>query len=217
MTDIDSRYRAQNRARQARHKEKRGPEKIRERRETWATVEISRDVVASLKAVLTAQGRLEGSANRGISKAVTEIISDYVSRNMQEAGAESLPAPPKLSAPPPEKPPPTASKPRSPKVAPRRERRPPQETLRKKNFARAEADAANRVPVRITFVREHYQLPWGLRSVLWDRGFQHRLHIWKGRLKPEDVERMTVDVGKWTGTLEVTGGLGEDPSFKPKP
>lgn len=107
------------------------------------------------------------------------------------------------------------SEPPRQKKAPRTPAKGPKEpTARERSFMKAEADAANRVPIRIEFAREHHKIPWGMRQILWDNGIRHRKDIWRGRLPPDRVEHIRESVGKFDGVLEVTGELGQDPKWE---
>lgn len=130
-------------------------------------------------------------------------------------------APPAEAAadPPPAETPATAAPPaRVPKAAKSPAKSPakiPWSGARGRAVARAKADAANQVPVRIEFARRHDAIPWGMRQMMWDSGLINRKSIWRGTLPPERAESMAEQVSKFGGALTVTGGLGEAPKWAP--
>lgn len=78
---------------------------------------------------------------------------------------------------------------------------------------RANADAANRVPVRLEFTRENFKIPHGLRSMMMNNGLVHRKNVWRGRLAPDHAATMAEQIANYGGTLEITGSLGDEPKW----
>lgn len=91
--------------------------------------------------------------------------------------------------------------------------RKPRNMYQQRWIDRAEADAANRVPVRLEFTRLHHHIPHGMRSMMMNNGLKHRKNIWRGRLTPERAAAMAHEIAAYGGTLEITGKLGDDPKW----
>jgi hypothetical protein len=91
----------------------------------------------------------------------------------------------------------------------------PRSTYSRRWVDRAEADAANRVPVRLEFTRPNHHIPHGMRSMMMNSGLQHRNNIWRGRLTPEHAAAMAEQIAGFGGSLEITGGLGDGPKWAP--
>jgi hypothetical protein len=88
-------------------------------------------------------------------------------------------------------------------------------TLHAQAFREAHADAANRLPVLISFPRKSDHNPHGILSRLKDNGLRRRGdYEWVGRLLPAACEDMERAVARLGATFQITGALGEVPLWK---
>lgn len=88
-------------------------------------------------------------------------------------------------------------------------------TLHARAFRESHADAANRLPVLISFPRKSDHNPHGILSRLKDNGLRRRGdYEWVGRLLPAACEEMARAVARLGATFQITGVLGETPLWK---